>query len=312
MLSRRNVRVKVMQSLYAMNRDKELSFFQVKKNYFLSVGQSYDIYLFNLWILGRIADFSRAELSRKRSKYLPSEEDMAFKDDLATNPISALLIRSQELSKECKDLGISTNIDADNIRKLYKEFEESDPYKEYLKRTAVTTEEHVQILLDLYKFCINHELFVDMIEDRYFTWLDDKSIVVGSVKRTIKALPISEEDFFKAYKPDLETTEEFGLELMEYVHENSADLESIIEPMLENWEMNRVAVLDMIILKMAIAEILIFPTIPTKVSLNEYVDLSKLYSTDKSKEFINGVLDRTVKKLVKENKIQKEGRGLID
>jgi len=168
-----------------------------------------------------------------------------------------------------------------------------------------------KILLSLFKHCINNELYNEAIEDRYPTWIDDKSLVVGTVKKTIKGLPV-QSDFTGIYKPTEETTKDFGEILFENVNKKNAELLEIIEPALNNWDADRVAVIDMILLKMAISELMIFSTIPTKVTLNEFVEISKLYSTDKSKDFINGILDRLMKKLKKEGKIKKEGRGLLE
>ena len=123
-------------------------------------------------------------------------------------------------------------------------------------------------------------------------------------------MPVSE-DFYEAYKPTDDTVKEFGEVLLEKVHEDGDELFNIIEPTLKNWDAERVAVIDMILLKMAVCELVNFPTIPTKVTLNEFVEISKMYSTDKSKDFINGILDRLLKKLEKEGKVVKEGRGLI-
>ena len=100
--------------------------------------------------------------------------------------------------------------------------------------------------------------------------------------------------------------------MLSNVHNQNSELLEIIEPSLKNWDADRVAIIDMISLKMALSELMIFPTIPTKVTINEFVEISKMYSTEKSKDFINGILDRLMKKLDKEGKIKKEGRGLID
>ena len=149
------------------------------------------------------------------------------------------------------------------------------------------------------------------MEDQYSNWLDDKSLIVGSVKKTIRSLP-GEEVFYEAYRPTADTIEEFGQELLHSVYYDDEELLEMISPVLNNWDADRVAILDMVILKMAISELTSFPTIPTKVTLNEFVEISKLYSTDKSKDFINGILDRLLKQLIKDGKISKEGRGLQD
>ncbi len=150
-----------------------------------------------------------------------------------------------------------------------------------------------------------------MTEDRYNNWQDDESLVVGAMKKTLKAMPL-QGDFYKEFEPSDETVREFGEQLLRKTCQEDQALLLIIDPMLKNWDSERVAILDMIMLKMALCELLHFPTIPTKVTLNEFVEISKIYSTDKSKDFINGILDRLMKKLQKEEKIVKEGRGLME
>jgi N utilization substance protein B len=135
--------------------------------------------------------------------------------------------------------------------------------------------------------------------------------VVGAIKKTLKQLPVAS-DFYKEYIPSDEATVDFGEFLLETVFFKDKELLDIISPNLQNWDAERVAIIDMILIKMAIAELMNFNSIPGKVTLNEYVEISKTYSTDKSKDFINGILDRLFKQLTDDQKIIKEGRGLLD
>jgi len=144
-----------------------------------------------------------------------------------------------------------------------------------------------------------------------------KSVYAEFVKTTEfksyqdKALPLKEATY-RQFKPNHETTQEFGHKLLKLVLDQDKALLGIIEPNLKNWDADRVAIIDMILLKMAIGELMNFPSIPTKVTLNEYVEIAKLYSTDKSKDFINGILDRLMKKLESDGQINKSGRGLVE
>ena len=149
------------------------------------------------------------------------------------------------------------------------------------------------------------------MEDAYAEWVDDKSLIIGAIKKSLKKLP-AEDNFFLKFFPEDETIKDFGLELLEHTFEHNKALLEYIKPTLKNWDHERLAVLDMILLKMAITEFIHFPTIPTKVTLNEYVEISKTYSTPKSKDFINGILDKILQELDADGKIQKEGRGLLD
>lgn len=311
MLSRRNVRIKVMQVLYAMSRDEDLSIEACLTQYRQSVNRSFELYLFNLWQLLQAALYAREDLARRRAKHLPSDEDKRFTAKLCDNPLTRSLLDNTELLKYVKAYHVDEKMDEDIARTLYVDFAKTDDYPAYLTQQESNGEDHTHALLQLYKTCVNNEVFNDRIEDFFPTWTDDKSLVVGSIKKTLKALP-APDDFLHEYIPPRETTQEFGETLLKEVHLQEKELMELIEPALKNWDAERVAIIDMILIKMALVELMSFPTIPTKVTINEFVEISKMYSTDKSKDFINGILDRLMKKLQKEGKIQKEGRGLIE
>ncbi len=168
------------------------------------------------------------------------------------------------------------------------------------------------MLLELFRFCRRNELFNEIIEDHYANWEDDKSLIIGTIKKVLKALPSDDENFIMEHYPDKETTKEYGEFLLSRTLKEDDLLLKQIEPVLQNWDAERVAVLDMIMIKMALCEFMYCPTIPTKVTLNEYVELAKNYSTSKSKEFVNGILDRLLQDLISKGKIVKEGRGLLE
>lgn len=300
-----------MQILYAMNRDKQLPLPDALKVYRQSTYAVYEAYIYNLLILLEITQYALKDEAKRKAKHLPSDADRLFSAKLSTNaPILSIKnnIGFQQLVKAKK---MTEKIDKDNIRVLYQHFSKSKIYIKYLQKKNVTEEGHIDIILELYKQCIHHELFNEMILDFFATWDDDESLIVGVMKKSIKALPVSG-NFYDEYQPAHDSAYQFGIDLLRYVSEKGGDLLTTIKPALDNWDADRVAILDMIILKMALKELVDCPTIPTKVTLNEYVEIAKLYSTDKSKEFVNGVLDRLKNELNDSGKIKKEGRGLID
>ncbi len=310
MLSRRNIRIKVLQSLYMMGRDQELEFDDVVSFYRTALEKSQELYLFNLLNLIKTTEFSTEDTERKQAKYLPSEEDKKFSNKLYTNPCIQALVQEDDLQDLLSEKQLPALIDEDTIRKYYKSFAKSRKYKQYVYNGSKVDEDR-EILLALYKHLVKEELFDESMEDHFASWEDDKSLIVGAMKKTIKALPETPE-MYRTFRPDYEAGVEFGESLLEIVVKEDGQLESLIGPALENWEVDRVANIDMILLKMAICEFLNFPTIPTKVTLNEYVELAKLYSTDKSKDFINGILDKLLKELEDGGKVKKSGRGLVD
>ena len=309
MLSRRNIRIKVMQMLYTMSRDKELQLNEVLISYRKNIRQSFELYLFNVLQLTKVAEYARKDAAKRASKHLPSEEDKKFTSKFYDNELMQSIVTNKGFRALVDSYELMEKIDEDTVLKFYVDFAKTAAYKKYLEQTEDTPQHHKDILLLLFRSFISNENLDDDMEGLFACWLDDKSLVVGAMKKTIKALP-AKEDFYELYRPTKDTTIDFGEVLLKKVCTDNVELLSVIEPALNNWDADRVAIIDMILLKMALVELTNFPTIPTKVTLNEFVEIAKLYSTDKSKDFINGILDRLMKQLMKEGKINKEGRGL--
>lgn len=311
MLSRRNTRIKVMQTLYAMKQDETVDSEAAEKNYLDSVEEAYRLYLYNMLNIQKVIEYAEKAASIKSSKHLPNEGEEEETLLLINNPFSQVILDNQGLREKMEQEDLAKLLDSDITRKLYRAFTDGDDWTKYLALEERDEKSHRNLLLNLYKCIIKSEVFVEHLEDYFPAWLDDKSLVVGACKKTIKALSI-DEDFVNTHAPDEETSHEFGANLLYETIRNDEALLEIIVPRLKNWEVDRVASLDLIMMKMSIAEMLYFPTIPTKVSINEYVDIARDYSTANSKDFINGVLDRALKELEAEDKIEKEGRGLSD
>jgi len=219
------------------------------------------------------------------------------------------LSNSEQLLVFAEKKQFAEQIDEERLRSFYELAKGWEGYEEFAAQKDPTLDSCLGALLKAHKALMDSEGYNDFLEDRFARWDEDKSLVIGSAKKILKSLPQSESKL-DAYKTDNETREDFGEYLLNYVLENDIELLADIEPVIENWDVERVAVLDMVLLKMALAELLQFKQIPMKVTLNEYVELAKTYSTDKSKEFINGILDKLMHKLEGEGKIVKKGRGL--
>lgn len=311
MLSRRSVRIKVMQLLYMLNRDEQIAFTDLVKDYNDGIWKTYELYIFQLHLLLKVAQYAEKDAANRSAKLLPGEDDRAFTPRLYTNACTQSLANHVVFQNIVAKYKVNEGLDEDLIRTLYQAFADTDEYKNYLGLSEPALDDHKKILVELYRFLVNHDVFIEMSEDRYNNWQDDESLVTGAMKKTLKVMPV-EGEFYKEHEPSDETVREFGEQLLRKTCQEDLALFNEIEPTLKNWDAERVAILDMIMLKMALCELLHFPTIPTKVTLNEYVEISKTYSTDKSKDFINGILDRLMKKLIKEERIVKEGRGLIE
>ena len=300
-----------MQLLYAKNRDAELTLNDLHRQYDNYGKKTLELYLLNFHQLLEVAHYAVKDEVNRRAKHVPTEEDKKFTTKLYKNELLEPFILRGGYSKSIKKFLIDGHIQEDNTRLFYHKFLETDIYKQFNAKSETTKEDYRYVLLELYKFLYNNESFAEMMEDFSTSWIDDDSLIIGAIKKTIKALP-SENEFHHDFNEEDNLTMEFGEQLLIKTYKQDEVLLEDIKPMLKNWDAERVATIDMILMKMALAELLFFPTIPTKVTINEYVDISKMYSTDKSKDFVNGILDRLMKKLKEEERIVKEGRGLIE
>ncbi len=304
MLSRRNVRVKVMQMLFTLSRDEELRYGDSLINYRKLIKESYELLLFSIYNLMEITEYAKEDEKKRKAKHLPNDYDKAFKAKLFNNPLITSLVKNHSLHTEFVQREFASKIDKDYCRKIYTEFSKEEAYKLFIQSKS-DNKAYLEILLELFRFCRRNELFNEVMEDKYPVWLDDKSLIIGAVKKWLKALPSDDPEFFKAFYPDEETIKTFGEELLEYTHKEDDKLLTLVKPVLENWDHERVAIVDMILIKMALAELLSFKSIPANVTLNEYVEVSKQYSTAKSKDFINGILDKLTKSLEEQGLLQK-------
>lgn len=299
MLSRRNVRIKIMQVLYAGQR-QELASPKAYDSLLMGfVRTSFQLYLLNLLIIQRVCEYAKHDIATRRAKLRPTAQDKTFKAILADNPCISSLSDNHELSRKYDEYGVRRMVDGDQVQSLYRDFIQTVDFKNYLAADDMGQEPTIALLLKLYKWLQSHELFLNMVEDHFPLWKEDKSLIVGAIKKTIKAAPL-EQNFYDAYEAQGESIVEFGRPLLKFVVEADEQLLTRIKTVLQNWDADRVAIIDMILIKMAMGEFLQFPNIAPEVTMNEYVDISKVYSTDKSREFVNGVLDNLLKALRKD------------
>lgn len=291
-----------MQLLYAKEVDSELTDKSIIAEYRASLDRSYDLYLFSLFMFIEICRCSIRDKEQRLNKHIKDSYDEEFEARLYHNPIIQSLVKQEELQIELDNHEFGKFITADVIRKIYKDYSEIEAYKTYATAKDVTLEMHLEQMLELYRNLKKSEHFDEILQDSFFNWKDDKSLVVGAIKRTLKLLP-SEEAIHLKFTHDEDTTENFGMTLITEILKNEKALLEKIQPRLDNWEIDRLAILDVIILKMALCEMKSFPSIPLKASINEYLEIAKNYSTEKSKEFINGVLDAMMRELIDSGQI---------
>ncbi len=308
MLSRRNIRTKLLETIYSATIDGGKSNKEIKDDYYQSVYDSYNLLLFVLQNLVQVASYSKEDKKSREKKYLPDEIDKKFVDRLSDNPYIQKLSTIDFDSLYTSD---KPEVKDDVLKNVYRDFAKSEEYIDYFSAEDTTPEDEQKIVLDLFKFMLKSEIYEDYLRDIFLNYDTDKSHVKGSGKKVIKNV-LEEEDYLKSCKPDDDTVEDFGVKLLKDYIENYNDYSDRIKEHLENWDLDRVALIDLICLRMGISELLNFETIPVKVTINEYLELVKNYSTEKSSDFVNGLIDKVLHDLKAEGKLNKSGRGLIE
>jgi N utilization substance protein B len=300
-----------MQLLYALNRDEEMTFNEALKLYEERISESYELFLFNLFIITEVTNHASTDFKNRKKKHLPTEYDKSFSDKLQKNDIISGLLKNKYLANHFKKSAQINSIDEDLPKKIYNSFSKEEVYEEYIGKES-SLKDHTNILLELYRFCRKNEVFEELIEGQFTNYEDDKSLVIGATKKILKNKVTETIDFKKEYYPDEEIVEEFGKVLLHRTFNEDKAFNKLIKPHLKNWDHDRVAIIDMILLKLSLTELLYFESIPTKVTINEYLEIAKMYSTPKSNEFINGLLDTLLVLLTEEGKVKKSGRGLLE
>lgn len=311
MLNRRYLRIKTMQTLYSyfQQENGDIAFYE--KELFKSLDKIYDLYISVLQLLGDIHHTGHLVLEENKHKRLPSKEDLDPNLKFIKNPILVALAESGDLKRELTNRKISWQNDFDLVRKLFLELRGTELYKNYMSSESSSIKEDKQFLISVVtEFLYEHELLNHLFEDRNIHWADDTYGAFSMVSKTFEAFN-GEFKLLPLFK-DAEDDKQFISILFRKTIAGDKDYEKLIDEKTKNWELDRIAAMDILLMKMAIAEFLHVSSVPVKVSLNEYIDISKEYSTPNSRTFINGVLDKIIADLKRDNKIQKTGRGLME
>jgi len=300
-----------MQALYAYFKQDNGDIALYEKELFKSLDKIYDLYITILALFADIHHTAHLVIEENKNKRLPSAEDLSPNLRFIQNSILVSLSADKDLKKEIHNRKISWQNDYDLVRKLYAEIRQSELYKVYMAAPSTGVKEEREFLMALTtEMLAEHELLNHLFEDRNIHWIDDSFVAFTMVLRTFENYT----DSFKLlplYK-DPEDDKRFAATLFRQTIVHNEEFEKLIDAKTKNWELDRIAAMDILLMKMAIAEFLNVSNVPVKVSLNEYIDISKEYSTPNSRTFINGVLDKIIVDLRQDNKIQKTGRGLLE
>ena len=312
MINRRFLRIKALKALYGHVTAEEESVIASQKKMLYSIGKSYELYHLMLQLIVDVRDYAVGVLELNRNKLLATEEDKNPNTRFVDNEVIRQLAEDEKLQSFLKKEGLSWAGYEDLMKKLYQQLAASEYYREYMGAETSGYMADKALVADFYRSEIeDNQALYDAAEDISIYWIDEIEFITSKVVKTvqdatlkngIRLLPLylAEED--KEYVKELFVKSLFRFD------ENV----EIIRRYAKNWDVERITLMDRLIIVMAIAELNEFPSIPVKVTLDEYIEIAKYYSTQNSNVFINGILDRYASDLKAEGKLNKSGRGLLE
>ena len=307
MINRVLIRLKIVQIVYAYYQNGGKNLDTAEKELFFSLSKAYDMYNYLLLLMVEITKQAERKQNAAKSKLLPTAEELYPNTKFVYNRFIAQLEVNTQLLEFSETQKKTWENESEFVKSLCEKIMNSDIYKEYMECETSSYEEDRELWRKIYKRIIfNNEELDQVLEDQSLYWNDDKEIVDTFVLKTIKRFEEkngAKQELLPEFKDDED--QDFARRLFRRAILNADYYRHLISENTRNWDLDRVAFMDVIIMQIALAEILSFPNIPVSVSLNEYVEIAKLYSTPKSGSFINGTLDGIVNVLKKENKLNK-------
>ncbi|MCK9450905.1 MAG: transcription antitermination protein NusB [Bacteroidales bacterium] len=319
MLSRRHLRVKVLQAVYAYFQSGNQDLYKGEKQLILSINKLYELFIWQLSFLIELSRFAENRMEENKKKHFPTAEDLEPNLRFINNRALKSLNDNKDFKRYENLYKINWSEGQEVVRKFYNQLRETPEYQKYMHSEVNDFEEDKKFLILLAeRYFADQELLESFYEEKSIYFVDDYHLISYLIIKFFKGM---NEDFneWTAMPDILKTAKEEDNEDLDFVKKlfrntliKGEEYATMISATTANWEQDRIAVMDMLILKMALAEIFTFRSIPIKVSMNEYIDISKFYSTPRSKIFVNGVLDRLIQTLKAEGKIVKTGRGLLE
>ncbi|MFW9624264.1 transcription antitermination factor NusB [Bacteroides graminisolvens] len=307
MINRVLIRLKIIQLVYAYYQNGSKNLDSAEKELFFSLSKAYDLYNYLLMLMVALTNYAQKRVDAGKAKLAPTSEDLSPNMKFIENKFVAQLEVNKQLLEFISNQKKTWDNDQEFVKELYDKITASDLYKEYMASSDSSYEADRELWRKLYKsFVFNNDSLDQVLEDQSLYWNDDKEIVDTFVLKTIKRFEESKgasQPLLTEFKDDED--QEFARRLFRRTILNGDYYRHLISDNTRNWDLDRVAFMDVVIMQCALAEILSFPNIPISVSLNEYVEIAKLYSTAKSGSFINGTLDGIVNQLKKEGKLTK-------
>jgi N utilization substance protein B len=320
MLSRRHLRIKALQALYAYFITENLEIIIGEKNMLRSTEKIYGLVAYQLSFLVEIVKFATNRSEEAKKKFYPTEDELNPNEKFLHNRFIQQLSQNRDFMRKVNAYKINWIDEQDMVRKIFLEIKESGLYEKFMSSDKDSYAEDKIFITKIFKhFIAQSESLESFYEELDIYWADDLDVanilvlkIINGFDETWHELQPLPELYSTEGKDDPEEDKKFLLQLYRKTIVKSKEFEKMIDEKASNWELERIALMDIILIKMALAEFIEFPSIPVKVTMNEYIELSKYYSTPKSRVFINGILDNMITDLKKENKLLKIGRGLIE
>lgn len=313
MISRRLLRIKALMALYAFNRRDDENLADAEDELMLSISKTYELYHYLLLLVLEISDIASERINQALQKKMPTPEDLNPQRRFVSNQIIAQLRSNLALTKYISSNKLSWVNSSHIPRFLYNKMVNWEVYEEYMKSDDRSYNSDKKFIVRLITdFFSNSEDLLSSLEEQCIYWNDDIEYVVAMVEKTLKKFKYDSGNnlsLMPLYKN--EEDREFVEILFRKAIVNSEKCSGLIDKNTTNWEVERIALMDILVMQLAITEILEFPEIPVKVTLNEYIEIAKYYCTSKSSTFVNGILDNIVKEIREEGLLYKFGRGLV-
>ena len=312
MVNRRHIRIKVMQSIYAVLQSKSDNLPKEEKFLLFNIKKATDLYVLQLLLMVEIRNLSFEHIEIKKKNFLATDEDKNPSLKFVNNRMIKAILDSDEIAAyAAKNKLISWKENREYVRIILDDLVQSEDYKAYINSDISSFAEDQAFVMNLFKKILapNDKLF-DYYESLNLSWVDDYPLVNTTLLKVMKQM--KEGALFSLKQLEVKKDdEEFLIDLFRKTVLHQQEFTSEIDDKTPNWDTERIADMDMILIKMALTEFLYFPSIPTKVTINEYIEIAKDYSTRKSSYFINGVLDKLLKDFGKSGRLNKIGRGLL-
>lgn len=308
MISRRNIRVNVMQTLYAIdNINNEMGQSERLKLLRNKINDSQNLLAYLIFFVTETARFAETDAHQKASKHLPTAQDLNINTKIAGNELVWKTIENKSFIQVVMHQKFEHLINQDLLKKMYNKLVVSDEYADYIELQSREKKSEKKILeYILNQLLLPNDDFIQHIEELFINWDDD-----GELMQTLVLNYFNKPNDFNFANILSDEKRKFSEDLLETVIDKHEYVMELIKPKLKNWDADRIASLDLIILQMGVCEFLFFETIPTKVTINEYIDIAKAYSTVQSGQFVNGLLDNIHKELTADNKIVKKNHKQI-